>query len=158
MSQRREHIYQPVVTWQGNFGQGTKNYKGYGRNHSISSPEKNELLVSSDPAFRGDPKLYNPEDLFVASLSGCHMLWYLHLCAEEGVVVESYVDRPLGVMVEGGGAPGSFASVTLRPEVKISAGDIDLAISLHQKAHAECFIANSVKTKIVLEPKIEHFL
>ncbi len=156
MAKRREHKYQPVITWQGNLGQGTKNYQVYGRNHTISSPEKKDLLVSSDPAFRGDPKLYNPEDLFVASLSGCHMLWYLHFCAEAGIIVESYVDRPLGIMMEGGGIPGAFEAITLHPEVKISAGDAELAIKLHQKAHAECFIANSMKIKILIEPTVEH--
>src|SRR6266404_7916688 len=83
----KEHFYAVNLQWTGNLGQGTANYRAYSRNHEISAPGKSTVLASSDPAFRGDDSRYNPEDLLVASLSACHMLSYLHLCAVAGIVV-----------------------------------------------------------------------
>ena len=76
----KRHTYQTQVDWTGNTGEGTKTYQGYGRDHTITSDGKARIQGSSDPAFRGDATRYNPEELLVASLSACHMLWYLHLC------------------------------------------------------------------------------
>ncbi len=89
-----EHTYDIQVTWTGNLGQGTSSYRAYEREHEITASGKPAIPGSSDPAFRGDRTRYNPEDLLVASLSACHMLWYLHLAAEAGVVVVDYADRP----------------------------------------------------------------
>ncbi|MFM8374045.1 MAG: OsmC family protein, partial [Bacteroidota bacterium] len=75
-----------------NTGAGTVNYQSYKRDYIISVANKMDIPGSSDPAFRGDPGRYNPEDLLVSSLSACHMLWYLHLCAQAGVVVVDYFD------------------------------------------------------------------
>ena len=83
-----------------NLGQGTSSYRAYSRNHEIFAVGKPVIPCSADPIFRGDPARYNPEDLLVASLSACHMLWYLHLCAEARIVVLDYVDQAAGVMVE----------------------------------------------------------
>ena len=96
----KEHVYRLAVAWTGNRGTGTSGYTAYGREHEIRVEGKPPLPGSSDPAFRGDPARWNPEELLVASLSACHMLWYLHLCAEAGVVVTDYVDRATGIMVE----------------------------------------------------------
>ncbi|MCR2632510.1 OsmC family peroxiredoxin, partial [Salmonella enterica] len=73
-----EHHYDVGVTWTGNTGKGTASYTAYARDHVIQSPGKPDIAGSADPAFRGDPARWNPEDLLVASLSACHKLWYLH--------------------------------------------------------------------------------
>ncbi len=118
---KRSHQYDVHVAWTGNTGSGTSSYAGYGREHEISAPEKVTISGSSDPAFRGDKRRYNPEELLVASASACHMLTYLHLCAVNGVVVSSYEDQPTGEMEEGMGGAGAFVRVDLHPTVTISA-------------------------------------
>jgi organic hydroperoxide reductase OsmC/OhrA len=113
------------------------------------------ILGSSDPAFRGDGTRWNPEELLVASLSSCHQLWYLHLCADAGVVVVAYVDEAVGVMEEASDGGGQFVSVTLRPRVVIaSGGDLEKAHSLHEAAHEKCFIARSVQFPVNCEATI----
>ncbi|WP_245586429.1 OsmC family protein [Olivibacter sitiensis] len=76
----KEHVYNLTVKWTGNTGQGTRDYSSYERSHSILIDGKQEIQASSDPAFRGDSARYNPEELLLASLSSCHILWFLHLC------------------------------------------------------------------------------
>ncbi|KFD11444.1 OsmC/Ohr family protein [Serratia marcescens subsp. marcescens ATCC 13880] len=95
-----EHHYQVAVTWQGNLGAGTEDYRAYGRDHLIGAAGKADIAGSADPAFRGDATRWNPEDLLVASLSACHKLWYLHLCATSGISVLAYQDDAVGVMRE----------------------------------------------------------
>ena len=151
----KQHRYEIHVSWTGNLGQGTSGYTSYLRNHEVSAAGKPVVLASSDPAFRGDPARYNPEDLLVASLSACHMLSYLHLCAVNGVVVVDYADDAFGLMEETADGGGVFTEVTLRPAVTITAGsDADKALSLHEEAHRYCFIANSVKFPVRHEPRI----
>ena len=89
------HQYTLNLRWTGNTGSGTSTYSKYSRNHEVYAPDKAVLLGSSDPSFRGDPSRYNPEELLVSSLSQCHLLWYLHLCTNEGVIVTAYEDSPL---------------------------------------------------------------
>jgi organic hydroperoxide reductase OsmC/OhrA len=140
-----EHRYDVRVTWTGNSGAGTAGYRAYGRSHEIAAEGKPVLAGSADPAFRGDAACWNPEDLLVASLSACHMLWYLHLCAEAGVVVVGYEDRAEGVMQQGRDGGGRFLRVTLRPKVVLAPGcDVAKAEALHGPAHERCFIANSM--------------
>ncbi len=151
----RNHRYEVELVWTGNRESGTSTYSAYARDWEIRTPEKPTILGSSDPAFRGDAARWNPEELLVASLSACHQLWYLHLCAEAGVVVMEYEDRALGVMVEEDDGAGQFASVVLRPRVTISPeSDPDLAERLHHAAHAKCFIARSVSFPVRHEPVI----
>jgi organic hydroperoxide reductase OsmC/OhrA len=142
----RTHYYSVIVRWTGNTGSGTSGYRNYKRDHEIASTlGKPPIPGSSDPAFRGDAARWNPEELLVASLSACHKLWYLHLCAEAGVRVMEYVDEAEGVMEETLDGSGRFLKVTLKPRVVVASGsDIELARSLHGTAHAKCFIANSV--------------
>jgi organic hydroperoxide reductase OsmC/OhrA len=150
----REHHYAVVVEWVGNRGVGTADYRAYERSHTINSGEKPPIAGSSDPAFRGDPSKWNPEDLLVASLSACHKLWYLHFCSVNGVTVLNYVDRATGTMVEDRSG-GRFKEVTLRPCVTVRAtDDVALAERLHEDAHAACFIANSVNFTVRHEPVI----
>src|SRR5215831_14827316 len=143
---KKTHHYDVTVTWTGNTGTGTSGYREYERRHEISaSAQKPPIPGSSDPAFRGDPARWNPEELLVASLAACHKLWYLHLCAEAGIVVTAYVDHAEGVMEETGDGSGRFQSVILRPKVTVRSGsDLAKARALHDVAHSKCFIANSV--------------
>jgi organic hydroperoxide reductase OsmC/OhrA len=150
----RLHDYAATVTWTGPEAGSTKTYAGYSREHEIAFDGKDAVLRgSADGSFRGDASLVNPEELLVASLSACHMLSYLAVCALEGIEIVSYVDRARGQMAEVGGA-GRFVSVTLEPRVTIArAADRDRAIALHANAHEVCFIANSVNFPVTLEPE-----
>jgi organic hydroperoxide reductase OsmC/OhrA len=143
-----------VVRWVGNLGEGTATYRSYSRNHDITAPDRDvpALPGTADVAFRGDPARYSPEDLIVAAAAGCPLLWYLHLCAENGIVVEEYDDDPTGVMMEDDSGSGEITEVTLRPRVVISAGDSVVARALHAAAHERCFIARSVTFPIRCEP------
>ena len=148
------HNYRTALRWTGNRGVGTSDYRAYGREHEISSEGKTITIPgSSDPHFRGNADRYNPEEMLVASLSACHMLSYLHLCAINRIVVVSYEDEAAGVMVESANGGGRMTSVTLRPRVTITAGsDAALAEKLHHQAHELCFIANSVNFPVGCEP------
>jgi organic hydroperoxide reductase OsmC/OhrA len=151
----KTHVYSPVVEWTGNAGTGTSDYHAYGRSHIISAAGKADILGSSDPCFRGDDTRWSPEDLFVASVSACHKLWYLHLCASAGVVVLAYRDEPVGTMIEDDDGSGRFVSIVLNPAVEVAAGsDQAKAISLHHDAHEMCFIANSVACPVSIEPSV----
>ena len=151
----KQHRYTTRVTWKGNRGAGTRGYRDYGREHEISAPGKPAIPGSSDPGFRGDASRWNPEELLVASVSACHKLWYLHLCATAGIVVLAYRDQAEGVMEETSDGSGRFASVTLHPQVTIAAGgDTTKARALHEPAHEKCFIANSVSFPVRCEPVI----
>lgn len=150
------HRYAITVTWTGNRGSGTSSYTGYLRDHDIEAAGKPAILGSSDPAFRGDPVRWNPEELLVAALSACHKLWYLHLAASEGIVVNAYADQAEGVMEEQPDGSGRFTRVVLRPTVTLSTGaDLARAKALHVFAHEKCFIANSVNFPVLCEPTIE---
>jgi organic hydroperoxide reductase OsmC/OhrA len=151
----KQHTYEVRVDWTGNDGEGTKTYKSYRRDHTIAAEGKPQIPGSSDPNFRGDASRYNPEDLLVASLSACHMLWYLHLCAVNHVTVMEYRDAPSGVMAENEDGSGEFVRVVLRPKVKIAAGDDRArALALHEGAHRFCFIARSVKFPVEVKPEV----
>jgi organic hydroperoxide reductase OsmC/OhrA len=148
----RKHRYEVEVVWTGNCGSGTSAFTTYDRDHELRVPGKPVIAGSSDQTFRGDTARWNPEELLVASLSACHKLWYLHLCADAGVVVTSYVDKAEGIMIEEDGGEGQFAGVVLRPQVTISSkSDAGLAKRLHEAAHEKCFIARSVAFPVTHE-------
>jgi organic hydroperoxide reductase OsmC/OhrA len=148
-----QHNYTVLVQWTGNNGFGTTGYTTYERSHTISVDNKPTLLASSDPAFRGDKNKYNPEELLVASLSSCHMLWYLHLCAEAGVVVLEYEDNATGTLMEDKANGGRFSEVVLHPIVTVEESFmIPKAIALHENANRLCFIANSVNFLVSHQP------
>ncbi len=150
----REHHFEAKIRWTGNKGSGTTSYDAYSRDHIIQCESKTEILCSSAPAFRGDGTMYNPEDLLVASLSSCHMLWYLHLCAEAGVVVTDYNDSATGIMVVEKGGAGKFTEVTLNPVVTVEKPEmIAKANELHIRANQKCFIANSCNFPIHHRPQ-----
>lgn len=145
----QKHQYHIRITWTGNQGEGTASYQAYSRNYTIQAAGKPELYGSSDLAFRGDRQRYNPEELLVASLSSCHMLWYLHLCAENNIVVLEYRDNASAVLNEQPDGSGHFSKITLHPEVVINAsGNVELANQLHAEANKMCFIANTLKCPV----------
>ena len=146
------HSYAVSVTWQGNRGTGTSDYKSYGREHLVTAEGKPSIEGSADRAFRGSVQRWNPEELLLAALSQCHLLSYLHVAASHGIVVTDYVDAASGVMEQTHDGGGHFTSATLRPTVTISAEGtaenaddlVALAQSLHEEASKKCFIAASV--------------
>lgn len=146
---KKQHNYKTGLQWTGNTGRGTSDYRAYERSYTLSIPGKPDIPGSSDPAFRGDQSRYNPEELLVASLSSCHMLWYLHLCAQAGVVVVHYTDNAVGIMAETATGGGHFTGVVLNPVVTVQDETMcEKALSLHKKAHEFCFIANSVAFEV----------
>ena len=105
--------------------------------------------------FRGDAEHWNPEELLVAALSSCHLLMYLHLCADAGAVVVGYEDEASGIMTLGADGGGEFREVVLRPRVTVLSADmIAAAAAQHERAHALCFIARSVNFPVRHEPQI----
>lgn len=148
------HRYRAVVQWTGNRGKGTESYRAYGRDHLVRFEGKPPLLGSSDPAFLGDPGRYNPEELLVASLSSCHMLWYLHLCANADVVVMTYEDDAEGTLELAPDGSGRFTGVSLRPRVTIEGGSPEKAAALHEEAHRRCFLASSVNFPVSVSPSV----
>ena len=140
----KEHHYKTNITWTGNKGSGTKDYTTYERSYEVKVEQKTTILGSSDAPFRGDISKHNPEDFFLSSLSSCHMLWFLHLCADKGIVVVSYEDNAHGTMIENQEGGGRFTSVMLNPKVVINeSNQIKQANELHAEANRKCFIANS---------------
>jgi organic hydroperoxide reductase OsmC/OhrA len=148
----KRHLYRASLHWDAGAGPGTESYKSYSREHRIKSEGKPEIVATS--GFHGSAH-YNPEELLVASLSSCHMLWYLHLCSQSGIVVTRYIDEAEGTMIEDAAIGGKFERAVLRPRVTISKGDKQKAAALHHEAHRLCFIANSVNFPIDCEPTIE---
>ena len=140
-----QHNYKLIVKWTGNNGTGISNYRAFERNPTITVDNKTDILGSSDQEFRGDKTKHNPEDLLVASVSSCHMLWYLHLCAEAGIFVTDYVDNATAIMIETANGGGHYTEVTLNPIVTVTEILMtEKANDLHKKANEICFVANSV--------------
>ena len=151
----RTHRYTVNLVWTGNRGEGTAGYRTYSREHRLSAQGKPTIAGSADPAFRGDAARWNPEELLLASLSACHQLWYLHLCAEAGVVVTAYEDAAEGEMQEAADGGGAFTRAVLKPRVTVAPGsDVSTALALHHQAHGKCFIARSVTFPVECEAKI----
>ena len=148
------HEYASRLVWEGNKGDGTSNYATYGRKYRIHVGGKPDLIGSADESFLGDPEKHDPEDLFLASLSSCHLLSYLALCAKHKISVTSYEDDARGTLTFTPDGSGKFTEVVLRPRVTIASGDQELAMKLHEKAHQLCFIANSVSCPVRNEPTV----
>lgn len=145
----KHHTYNTSLTWTGNAGQGTQSYRSYERAYDIHIEGKEIIQGSSDPTFMGDRTKHNPEELLLASISSCHMLWFLHLCSEAGVNVISYIDRASAIMIEESNGSGYFAEAFLKPIVIVTDQAMLAQLdSIHHKANQYCFIANSVKFPI----------
>lgn len=148
-----QHHYSLSLQWTGNTGQGTSAYRSYERSHTLSATSKPDIEASSDLAFRGDKAKHNPEELLVAALSSCHMLSYLHECANAGVVVVAYTDQATGIMVQNPDGGGHFTEVTLHPVVTVAMSSmVDKANALHHRASQLCFIANSCNFPVRHQP------
>ena len=143
------HRYSTRIIWEGNRGEGTSGYTTYGRTYRVVTAEKPDLVGSADPRFRGERDKYNPEDLFLASVASCHMLFYLSLCSRAGVQVIAYQDEAEGTLSFDEDGGGRFTDIVLHPLVTIaSAESAAAAADLHAEAHRRCFIANSCATFI----------
>ncbi len=156
MPATREHHYRLTTRWTGNLGRGTAAYTAYSRNHEFTGVEKSgPIFGSSDPAFRGDPARYNPEELLLGALAACHMLWVLHLCADAGIVITEYEDATVGEMIEREDGSGHFTRVVLRPRMSImDAARIADAVAIHEKSHHLCALAQSVNFPVACEPEV----
>ena len=154
MNLTNQHHFACHLVWTGAARGDTADYARYSREVRVDIEGKPPLALSASPAFRGDPALHNPEDLLVASLSSCHFLSYIALCARGGIVVLAYEDDARGTMARVGPSI-RFTEVVLRPRVTVAPGaDLDKARALHERAHAECFIASSVNFDVRHEPTI----
>lgn len=150
----QQHHFTCHLVWTGAERGGTTDYERYSRLVRVDVEGKPPLPLSAAPAFRGDPALHNPEDLLVAALSSCHFLSYAALCARSGVAVVAYEDDASGTIDRQAGKT-RFTEVVLRPRVTLAPGsDADRALALHERAHALCFIANSVDFPVRNEPTI----
>jgi organic hydroperoxide reductase OsmC/OhrA len=137
------HHYRATTVWTG-AAHGLRDYDSYSREWRAEIEGKPALRGSADAAFKGDAAFHNPEDLLVVALSTCHMLSYLALCARVGIAVLEYVDEAEGTMAIKDRRM-RFTEVILHPGVTIAAdADLARAEALHEQAHAECFVANSV--------------
>lgn len=146
------HTYNVNVIWTGNTGSGTSKPNGYSKNHEVRIAGKHVIEASSDPAFAGDSDRHNPEEMLVAALSQCHMLWFLSRCAKHGVTVTAYEDNATGTMVEHRDGGGEFTNVTLHPRITLAnPAEADLLARLHEEAHRLCFIARSVNFPVEVE-------
>ena len=149
------HSYDVTVTWTGNQGTGTSHYRAYRRDHTVTTAGRPVLLGSADPTFHGDRGRWNPEQLLLAALSQCHLLSYLHVCVNQGVVVTDYADEATGTMTTDPDGSGRFTEVLLRPRVTVA--DVSMvgpAEKAHHEANRLCFIANSVSFPVRHDPTI----
>jgi organic hydroperoxide reductase OsmC/OhrA len=132
-------------------------YDTYNRAHEVRFKDGAITLPGSGaPMFKGDAERVDPEEAFVASLSACHMLTFLAICARKRLTVEAYEDNAEGFLEKGGNGKLQMTRVTLKPRVRFAAGiEVDAAklAEIHHKSHEECFIANSVKTEITVETR-----
>lgn len=149
---RKVHTYVSRCSWRGSTGLG---YARYDRTHSASAdPAEQQLTLASDPAFRGNPALLNPEQLVVVAASSCQLLSFLALAAIAGVNVIAYDDEASATMDENV-APIRLNRIQLRPRIDVVRGPSeDRILELVQRAHEECYIANSLRTEILVEPTI----
>jgi len=146
------HDFTSSIIWTGNRGEGTRTYKGYDRTWDIALPGKDIIHCSNDPLLGGDPTKMNPEDLLISALSACHMLWYLHLASNAGIVITSYRDDPVGQGETLPNGAGRFLSAVLRPKISVQEGvDLEFAVELHHQVHDFCFIARSVNFPVSYE-------
>jgi len=147
----RVHRYQTELTWRGSTGGG---YAAYDRTHRVTTPPGNvALTLSADPSFRGRPELPNPEQLLLAAASSCQLLSFLALAARDGIDVVSYEDAAEALMPDDD-KPVRITQITLRPRLVVASGTGERVRALLVRAHHECFIANSIRAEITLEPEI----
>lgn len=150
----KTHEYKARIVWTGNTGSGNEKFGGYTRDWQVETPGKPPIKCSNDPLLGGNSALHNPEDLLISALASCHMLWYLHLSHEAGVVVTQYSDTPVGIGEVSPNGAGRFTGAILRPEITLAEGaDIAIADAIHGRIHEVCFIARSVNFPVSFEAR-----
>jgi organic hydroperoxide reductase OsmC/OhrA len=150
----KQHDFNATIRWTGNSGKGTSAYRAYTRDWSLESDGKPAIAMSNDPLLGGNSALYNPEDMLIAALSSCHMLWFLHLASDAGLIVHSYTDTPIGTGESLPDGTGRFLSALLQPKIGVIPGsDTQLADAVHAKIHNHCFIARSVNFPIEIKAR-----
>lgn len=143
-----------AIEWTGNTGTGTSGYRDYMRDWSVITAGKPVVKCSNDPELGGNPALHNPEDLLLSALASCHMLWYLHMASDAGVVVQAYRDAPVGQGETLPSGAGRFLSAQLNPVITVNADtDLGVATAIHGQIHEVCFIARSVNFPVTIKPK-----
>lgn len=146
-----KHLFKVDLDWASNKGEVPKNR--YTKSHTLSIDGKPDLSVSAAKAFKGDPSLYNPEDLLLSSLVSCHMMSYLYCCSQNNVEVLYYKDQAEAILEVDGDGSGRIVKVILNPVVTVAdSSQMELALSLHKKANELCFIANSCNFLVVHQP------
>lgn len=145
------HEYKATVAWQGSTAVG---YDAYSREHTVTAPPAQALLtLSSDPAFRGNPALLNPEQLLVLAAASCQLLSFLAVASRARIDVVDYRDTAHAEMPEGA-KPIHITRIVLRPVITIrTEASTERLNHLTQVAHHECYIANSLKSEVVVEPE-----
>ena len=151
-----KHTFKAKLNWNSRQNQEESSKRFYSKTHQIKIQGKPVLDVSAAKAFKGDPELYNPEDLLLSSLVSCHMMSYLYVCSQNGIEVLEYSDNAEATLEVNPDGSGRFIEAKLYPKVKISSSDkIELALELHQKANELCFIANSCNFPVLHEASCE---
>ncbi|MEV6105882.1 OsmC family protein [Streptomyces sp. NPDC051940] len=149
-----EYPYEIRVRWSGGPDSGTRSHEAYPRAHEITAAGPPPIPGSADVgAFRGDADRWNPEQLLTAAVAQAHLLWYLHLCTADGVVVTSYEDTATGLLVEGD--TDHVGEVVLRPRVTVAdPATAERARALHAVAVERSFVANSVRFPVRVEAHV----
>lgn len=148
-----KHIFKVALSWFSTEETSSPRSKVYRKSHRISIEGKADLEISAAKAFKGNPTLYNPEDLLLSSLVSCHMMSYLYICAQNNIEVISYSDHAEAILAVNSDGSGRFVEVILNPAVVILNQDqIALALDLHKKANQLCFIANSCNFPVIHKP------
>ena len=149
--------HKSVISWSRDGATFTDNH--YSRGHRWLFDGGVEVPASASPHVVPLPMsvaaAVDPEEAFVASLSSCHMLWFLSIAAQRGYLIDSYRDEAVGVMTKDMAGKQSMTRVTLRPEVRFGDGrrpTSDEVGAMHHQAHEQCYIARSVKTDVQCEP------
>ena len=138
-----KHLFKAQLNWTSKKTEDSSK-RFYSKTHQIKIEGKPVLDVSAAKAFKGDPELYNPEDLLLSSLVSCHMMSYLYVCSQNGIEVVEYSDNAEGILEVNPDGSGRFTEVRLNPKVTIVNLDkVELALELHTKANQLCFIASS---------------
>jgi organic hydroperoxide reductase OsmC/OhrA len=150
------HFFKVEAKWTSNQIKENSTKRFYSKSHQILIEGKPVLDISAAKAFKGDPELYNPEDLLLSSLVSCHMMSYLYVCSQNGIEVLEYSDNAEATLEVSADGSGRFVEVKLNPKVKISDSDkIGLALELHAKANQLCFIANSCNFPVLHDASCE---
>jgi organic hydroperoxide reductase OsmC/OhrA len=149
-----EHTFHTTLHWPADPAQEKPPVATFSRNSVLGAPGHAPVDASSPPVFGGEAARYNPEELLTMALSQCHMLTFLALAARKQVAVLAYEDHATGKLGKGASGKMQMEHVMLRPKVTVARGtDLAAVNAMHEKAHAHCFIANSVNFPVENAPE-----